>query len=76
MYTLHLYIFEKAEIPTSDLEEFSSRLAFYNISLSEYRESLTEEIAYNGVNTLTGNSFRRQVPNDTTSSPTKIPRLE
>ena len=46
MYTLQLYTFEKAEIPTSDLEEFSSRLAFYNISLSEYRELLTEEIAH------------------------------
>ena len=42
---LQLYIFEKAEIPASDLAEFSLQLALYNISLSEYRESLTEEVS-------------------------------
>ena len=43
MCILQLYRFEKAEIPASDLAEFSSKLALYNISLSEYRESLTEK---------------------------------
>ena len=43
VYILQLYTFEKA-MPTTDLEKFSSKLAVYNISLSEYRKSLMEEV--------------------------------
>ena len=40
---MQVYKFEKMSIPSSDIEDFASKLAKYNISLAQYKESLGED---------------------------------